>query len=194
MARGHRVDCGFAEYTALMNAIARCENPKHRAFHRYGGRGIKVCEKWRRDAEAFYADVGPRPSNRHSLDRIDNDGNYEPGNCRWATHEEQCANKTLGTLAITVRGETKTTIAWASECGISSVILRSRIRAGWSPEDAIGKPVRCRPKRTERASPRAIKKAKDMRLAGATIRQIADAIGVSKTTAHKIIKELCSDA
>lgn len=74
----------------------RCLNPKAIGYKRYGGRGITVCDQWRDSFEAFLADVGPRPSAAHSIDRIDNDGNYEPGNVRWATTAQQHANKTQG--------------------------------------------------------------------------------------------------
>lgn len=84
-----------AEYNIWTGIIQRCENPNVKAFPRYGGRGIKICAEWRSSFEAFLRDVGPRPSSQHSIDRFpDNDGNYEPGNVRWATQSEQCLNKT----------------------------------------------------------------------------------------------------
>ena len=80
------------EYETWCGMIRRCENPKNHAFHRYGGRGISICERWRNDFSAFLADVGPRPSPEHSIDRIDNDRGYEPDNCRWATALVQARN------------------------------------------------------------------------------------------------------
>ena len=81
------------EYSAWVRMIDRCTNPGHEFWARYGGRGISVCQQWRDDFLNFYADMGPRPSPQLSLDRINNDGNYEPGNCRWATKSEQARNR-----------------------------------------------------------------------------------------------------
>lgn len=81
-----------SEYSAWVDMRQRCNNPNHQKYHRYGGRGIIVCERWN-DFRNFFADMGPKPSSRYSLDRINNDGNYEPGNCRWATQRQQMYNK-----------------------------------------------------------------------------------------------------
>jgi hypothetical protein len=81
------------EYRSWASMIARCENPKYHHFHRYGGRGIKICDNWRNSFENFLSDMGNRPSLSHTLDRINNDGNYEPANCRWATKLEQRHNQ-----------------------------------------------------------------------------------------------------
>jgi hypothetical protein len=80
------------EYSSWLNLIQRCTNPKNPRYKHYGGRGITVCPEWRLSFEQFFKDMGPRPEGR-SIDRINNDGNYEPGNCRWATAYEQNFNK-----------------------------------------------------------------------------------------------------
>lgn len=91
---GHKSGGGYSpEYTAWSNIVARCTNPGAQAWANYGGRGITVCERWRADFTAFLADVGPRPSRAHSIDRINNDGHYEPGNVRWATRDVQARNR-----------------------------------------------------------------------------------------------------
>lgn len=80
-------------YGALCNAIARCHNPEHPAYNRYGARGITVCEEWRSlDYMNFYNHIGPKPTEKHTLDRIDNDKGYEPGNVKWSTRKEQSRN------------------------------------------------------------------------------------------------------
>ncbi len=81
------------EYSSWCAMKARCLNPNTTRFEQWGGRGIKICPQWVNSFENFYADVGPRPTPKHSIDRIDNDGNYEPGNVRWATPKEQNNNK-----------------------------------------------------------------------------------------------------
>jgi hypothetical protein len=82
-----------ALYATWTGMILRCSNPNFKQWDDYGGRGIKVCDRWRHSFENFLADLGERPSPKHTLDRMDVDGNYEPGNCRWATRAEQVENK-----------------------------------------------------------------------------------------------------
>ncbi len=110
-----------ATYSVWRSMIKRCTNPKAKRFDRYGGRGIKVCERWKA-FESFLADMGERPEGR-TLDRIDNDGNYEPGNCRWATKKEQARTSCR---VIGFAGQSKTVAEWAAEFGISSSALSHR--------------------------------------------------------------------
>lgn len=125
--------------------ISRCTNPKHPAYANYGGRGITVCDRWRYGAggltgyEHFRADVGPRPSRSHSLDRRDNDGNYEPTNIRWATNREQSRNQRCTTL-VDWNGEKRLFIELCEEAGITTQTVRSRLKRGWPIEAAISTP------------------------------------------------------
>lgn len=96
IAKKHLTKHGMAEsseYHIWCTMKARCGNPKHPQYDDYGGRGIKVHPAWIASFEAFYEHLGPRPSTRHSVDRINNDGSYEPGNVRWATYSEQARNR-----------------------------------------------------------------------------------------------------
>lgn len=131
---------GTPEYRAWAKLIARCENPQDNRYARYGGRGIRVCHAWRQSFAVFLKDVGPRPTAQHSIDRIDNDGHYEPGNCRWATRKEQRRNNSQARF-ITAFGERKTLDEWASDGACSKQTICDRLARGWSPEDAVGKPA-----------------------------------------------------
>lgn len=102
-----------SEYSIWIGIKNRC-HPEH-GHPRYGLRGISVCAEWRESFEAFYADMGPRPSKRHSIDRIDNDGNYEPGNCRWATKQQQGRNTSVSRPILRGDGLVFPTLADAAE-------------------------------------------------------------------------------
>ena len=125
------------EYISWRAMRRRCADPNRRCYHRYGGRGIKVCDRWQ-DFSAFYEDMGPRPVG-HTLDRIDNDGDYEPTNCRWASVVAQNENR-INNRPLTFEGRTLCVTAWARELGVKPALLFSRIRDGWSTEDALTKP------------------------------------------------------
>ena len=126
-------------YHAWQGMIQRCENPKEKAFKHYGARGITVCEAWH-DFEQFFHDMGSRPKG-YSLDRIDNDGSYESGNCRWATTKQQLNNQRRNRI-VELNGRKQTLMQWAEELGVDWYTLRSRIdRYSWTIEDALTKPV-----------------------------------------------------
>lgn len=116
----------------------RCGNPKFPKFADYGARGIEVYEPWRKNFATFLADVGERPSPQHTLDRIDNDGHYAPGNVRWATRAEQQANRRTPILVLEYAGETKTLREWAAHFGLKYRTLFERFRRGTlSPEEIL---------------------------------------------------------
>lgn len=117
----------------------RCENPKDEHYPDYGGRGIRVCERWQ-TYENFLEDMGAKPE-RMTLDRVRVEGHYEPGNCRWATVTEQNRNKRTNRM-VTFRGETKCVAEWASAFGVSRNIILYRLDTGWSVEDALTTPKR----------------------------------------------------
>lgn len=136
---------GTPEYQAWWNMLARCTNPEHDWYSDYGGRGIQVCERWRDSFENFYADMGPRPSPDHSLDRENNDGNYEPGNVRWATKPQQNRNLRVNAL-MTLNGKSATAAEWAEITGISAITIATRRKRGWSDERALTTPPQPRAK------------------------------------------------
>lgn len=129
------------EYAAWMGMIDRCENPKMVSYRDYGGRGISVCERWRHSFASFREDVGPRPSSRHSLDRVDCNGNYEPGNVRWATSSQQNRNRRNNRI-VCIFGESMCVVAAAERYGVSARVLYWRLARGMSPEAAVVEPVR----------------------------------------------------
>jgi hypothetical protein len=133
---------GTPEYNAWRNLKYRCYKTDHPEYKNYGARGITVCGRWLDAFQNFFEDMGPRPSRSHSIDRIDNAGNYEPSNCRWSTLKEQNRN-TRKNIIIVYRGE-EMCIAQAAELsGIKSKTLWSRIRLGYCSEDLF-KPVQPR--------------------------------------------------
>lgn len=114
----------------------RCTNPNSRNYKRYGGRGITVCERWQ-SFENFFSDMGKKPSPEHSIDRINNDGNYEPSNCRWATRIQQRENQTFYQKLYTIKGETLNQSEWSEKIGVSRLSFDRRVRDGWAEEDVL---------------------------------------------------------
>jgi hypothetical protein len=133
---------GTAEYVAWQNMRRRCYDRGFTEYKRYGARGIRVCDAWRDDFEVFLADMGLKPSVGHSLERRDNHGNYEPGNCFWATAQEQANNRSTNTL-VTLQGRTQTLAQWCRELGIKHHTVMTRMgKRGWPIERALLTPVR----------------------------------------------------
>lgn len=122
----YRIWCGMKE---------RCYRKRHPHYVYYGGRGIKVCNRWRNSFENFLKDMGERPANL-SLDRIDNDKDYCKSNCRWATAKEQHRN-TRSNRLLNYNGQTKTLIEWSEIVGIGRTTIRERLSRGWSVADAL---------------------------------------------------------
>ena len=129
------------EYRAWAHIVERCTVPNTKGFENYGGRGITICDEWRHDFMAFYRHVGKHPSPKHSIDRIDNDGNYEPGNVRWATSQTQ-RNNNRRIHNITLHGHTMNIDQWAKFVNIKYSAIWSRIKRGWPPAKAIFQPTR----------------------------------------------------
>ena len=148
LRRGHTRSCGCIrnhpkakehhgkvhdpEYSVWTHMIQRCTNPARASYRLYGGRGIKVCRRWRESFTAFLEDVGRRPGADYTLDRINNDGDYEPGNCRWTTGDVQ-ANNTRSNRYITWEGESLTVRQWAKRLGMPPETLYARLNKGWPP-------------------------------------------------------------
>ena len=118
--------------------LKRCSNPKHQAWKFYGARGIKVCARWQ-SFDNFRADMGEPPTGK-SLDRIDNNGDYNSSNCRWATRQEQMRNM-RGNRFLTFKGKTQTIAAWADEMGMNQKTLRARLLYGWGVDKSISNPL-----------------------------------------------------
>lgn len=136
---GHARTKPSPEYMAWRSMKSRCFSPSNSNYPRYGGRGIRVCERWQA-FENFLADMGARPKGK-TLERRNNNGNYELSNCYWATPKQQ-SNNTRKTLFLEFNGERKSLGTWAEEKGISLKNLRNRIKYGWPAEKALHHPVR----------------------------------------------------
>jgi hypothetical protein len=133
-ARSGKISPEFRCWDAM---IRRCTHPSHAAFKDYGGRGISVCAQWLQDFAAFYRDVGPRPSSSHSLDRHPNkDGNYEPGNVRWATQTEQQRNRS-GCHWIEWDGQVITLQEACDRVNLCDGTVHGRLKRGWSMQRAL---------------------------------------------------------
>lgn len=135
--------CNHSLYKTWCNIKQRCHNKNHRDSKYYGGRGIRVCIRWRLSFPCFLKDMGEKPSKNYTIERIDNDGNYTPDNCRWATRKEQRKNQRSGdrnrfnNLYLTYKGKTKLLIEWAETTGIKYGTLQKRYYKGLNPQKIL---------------------------------------------------------
>ena len=146
-------------YHIWQHMKARCSNPNRSYYHRYGGRGIKVCDRWLNSFENFYKDMGDCPSSKHTIDRIDNDQGYFKENCKWATRKEQCRNRT-NTVIIDYKNQKKSLMDWLEELKLVDKydsyssrdldinikrkiesIYRYRYESGWDAEKIFTTPI-----------------------------------------------------
>lgn len=131
---------GTPEYKCWQGMLKRCFNPADRNYHLYGGRGITVCAEWRTDFPAFFAHVGQKPTSKHTIDRKNSDGNYEPGNVRWATRKEQARNR-RGLTEVEFRGQRMLLIEACEATGQDYDRLIGRLARGWDLERALTTPA-----------------------------------------------------
>jgi hypothetical protein len=148
LVQGRRKTCGFSGCSPSLHSIAtkeyalwaaakrRCFSKKDSNYSYYGGRGISMCARWKNSFENFISDMRPRPSSKHTLDRIDNNGNYEPTNCRWATRKEQLRN-TRVTIFVEHEGKRIALADLVQQVGVSMAMVRYRIQHGWELDDAL---------------------------------------------------------
>lgn len=141
-ARTKHGESKTVEWVTWKDMRQRCNNPNIRTYARYGGRGIKVCDRWEDEENGyrnFLQDMGRRPSPAHSLHRIDNDGGYTPENCEWVTSSVQQRNR-CNSHFLTAWGRKQTVAAWAEETGIPYSVISQRAFAGWTPEVNLSTP------------------------------------------------------
>lgn len=135
LRHGHCVGGLSHEYVSWCNMKTRCLNKNFTNYHNYGGRGISICQRWL-SFENFIEDMGPMPTKKHTLERIENDGNYEKTNCVWATRMEQ-ANNRRSSHRLTHAGRTMTIQQWSREIGLNDRLISMRLQRGWSDERAL---------------------------------------------------------
>lgn len=194
MAKRHGHAASLARtrvYSIWKNMRFRCNNPNAVGWERYGGRGIRTCARWAL-FEHFLADMGPPPSRAHSIERIDNSGDYEPGNCRWATTQEQSLNRRTN-RRVTFQGRTLCVSEWAEKLGLKFGTLYSRLLRGESLERAMTphklqhRPLKSGPKLTVET----VRIIRTKLSRGALGKELAREYGVSPTLISNIALNKC---
>lgn len=178
-------------YIAWCGIKQRCENPKSQQYPNYGGRGITICARWRNSFENFLADMGEKP-NGLQIDRIDCNGGYEPGNCRWVTANEQQRNKRNNHI-VEWNGERLPVTAWAERLGVAPFVIYHRLRRGWPIVEAMTKPVGDGIKQNGERHPGSkftaelVNEIRRNNKAGVSQRALARQHSASKSTIRKIV-------
>lgn len=131
--------CDTTEYCTWANMLGRCRSDSFTGYYNYGGRGIEVCERWL-NFENFLKDMGKKPSPEHSIERIDNDGNYCPENCKWATRAEQSINK-RNNKWISIGEKTKVLTHWLKELKMDPATFYQRLNKGWGEVESLTTPT-----------------------------------------------------
>ncbi len=176
-----------SEYWAWQSIKKRCYYTQGKQYDDYGGRGIRVCDRWLHSFDNFIADMGMKPTSKHTIEREDNDGDYTPTNCRWATRQEQARNKRNNRL-LSYGGVTKTAAQWNEEKGFSRNLLRDRLRWGWTIEQAMETstvPPGCRRDSLDDAG---VLKIFQLRATGITMKSIACQMGTKWRTVSYILR------
>lgn len=171
-------------YQCWLDMKGRCYNKNNQRYHTHGARGITVCEEWRKNYQSFLTDMGEKPDGK-TLDRIDNNGNYTPTNCRWATPKEQANNRST-CIYVEYNGKTQTIAQWAEELGLTFSSLIKRLR-NWSLEDAMNPKKRCSVKISEDVKDEILELYKSGNLSQATL---ANIYGVSQAVISKWVVAL----
>ncbi len=136
---------GSAEYKVWVGILSRCHNPNSSSFHKYGARGVTVCDEWRNSFEKFFLHMGVRPTEKHSIERVDNALGYSPENCCWATATQQARNKG-SSIYYEMGGVAKTLKEWANGANLAYACAYWRHQQGWSIEKILGTPSRRKPR------------------------------------------------
>jgi predicted DNA-binding transcriptional regulator AlpA len=181
---------GTPEYRIWSGMKTRCTNPRDKAWKYYGGRRIFICQRWLNSFQSFLDDMGLRPSNQHSIDRIDNDGGYCPENCRWATAKQQANNKRQTTenpnirRMLTFNGETRWIRDWMAETGVNRRTIYYRMKAGLSTEEALGLTGKFKGK-SQRPASLSVTAFGETK----TLKEWSDATGISRDTLYQRIRK-----
>ncbi len=172
------------EESTYRNMLSRCYNPRATGYENYGGKGVKVCDRWRESFWNFYEDMGNRPE-KHTLDRISVDGDYTPDNCRWASWEEQANNKS-DTVYLEFDNETLSLSMWARKVGIMPNTLLYRLQRGWSVDEALGYTDRVLPSK-KRLQGELLTYVRREVAAGRSQSDVAREIGVDSSTISRAL-------